>query len=173
MCPAGITLHINQACCWTHYQCNSGDVSWILRRFFDARGGANRLRSEGREVDMDRTCHIPIQFLGDKLRVLLWGFVWLQIKSATFFVPKFRPVTGLSRRFGVLFANQTDNGGKRGRRMKGRQTEWWIPGGTGKGSCHEGKPPCDDNAQKERKCVVSKNFPMQNHIKHCWLKWEN
>ena len=51
-------------CGWTHYQCNSADVSWILRRFFDARG-ANRQTGSGGggEVDMDRSCHILIQFL--------------------------------------------------------------------------------------------------------------
>ena len=64
---ACIEYYIRLKCGWTHYQCNSGDVSWILRRFFDARG-ANRQTGSGGggKVDMDRSCHIPIQFLRER-----------------------------------------------------------------------------------------------------------
>ena len=44
------------------------NIEAIFRR--PRGGGANRLRSEG-EVDTDRSCHILIRFLVEKLQVVL------------------------------------------------------------------------------------------------------
>ena len=76
------------------------------------------------------------------------------------------------RRFGVLFANQTDNGGEgREERMKGRQADRQSdesPGGPARArvtwgrSHHDAPPPCSKAKRRERKSLLSAKTILSN-----------
>ena len=84
-------------CGWTHYQCNSGDVSWILRRFFDARG-ANRQTGSRGEARWTWTGPVtfPFSFLErEGLQKKISAILQQQKKPEMVLSSELRAVTGL------------------------------------------------------------------------------